>query len=118
MKTLRQQHQDLDNQINDRYTELVAKVEKVTFINYDINDEPEYDDFSDCECISYVNRSGDNVDARVLEISKEGGIYVAKDEDYSLRIWIGLNDLASLYDKITIVELLEIAGKDAEKLKL
>jgi len=109
MKTLRQQHEDLDGQINADYRELIDKLENVTLVVYDINDESEYDDFSDCETISYVNRSGDNIDAKVLEISKENGIYVAKDEDDSKRFWIGLNDLASLYDKITIVELLQIS---------
>ena len=32
-----------------------------------------------------------------------------KCEDNNERFWIGLNDLSSLYDKITIVELLEQA---------
>jgi len=116
MKTLRQQHQELDKQINDRYTELVNKLETITLYQRDEElTEEDYDDFSDCEFVTFINRNGDNVDAKVLEISKKDGIYVVKDEDDSVRFWIGLNDLVSLYDKITIVELLEIAGIETYK---
>jgi len=104
MRTLRQQYQDLNTSVNEMYSELVNKIKGVSY--FDETDE-DYEDLSDCENVSMINRNGDNIDVRVLEISKNSGIYVAKDEDESQRFWIGLNDLSSLYDKITIVELLE-----------
>lgn len=107
MKTLREEYQDLDRKINNTYTRLVNEVGGVNF--YDVNENEEGEDLSDCEIVTYVNRSGENIDARVLQITENNGIYVAKDEDDSKRFWIGLNDLSSLYDKITIVELLEQA---------
>lgn len=105
MKTLREEYQDLDHKINNTYTRLVSEVGGVSF--YDVNENEEEDDLLDCEIVTYVNRSGENIDAKVLQITKNNGIYIAKDEDDSKRFWIGLNDLSSLYDKITIVELLE-----------
>ena len=107
MKTLREQYQDLDRKINNTYTRLVNEVGGVNL--YDVNKNEEEEDLSDCEIVTYVNRSGENIDAKVLQITDNSGIYVAKDEDDSKRFWIGLNDLSSLYDKITIVELLEQA---------
>jgi len=105
MITLREQYQDLDSKINNTYTRLVNEVKEVTF--YDV--ENEEDELIDCEYVSYINSSGDTIDAQVLEISKNSGIYIAKCEDNNERFWINLNDLSSLYDKITIVELLEQA---------
>jgi hypothetical protein len=105
MKTLRQQYEELDNEINKQYRDLVDKVVSVQY--YDAMENEEDDDLLDCDCITYITRSGDDVYAKVLGINKTGGIYVAKDEDDSERLWISLNDLSSLYDKITIVELLE-----------
>ena len=105
MKALREQYQDLDSKINNTYTRLVNEVKEVTF--YDV--ENEEDELIDCKYVSYISCNGDTIDAQVLEISKNSGIYIAKCEDNNERFWIGLNDLSSLYDKITIVELLEQA---------
>lgn len=110
MQTLRQQHEELNNKVNNSYRELVDKVETVSFFDEEKEDEIsnlEYDDFSDCEYISFLNKHGDDIGAKVLKIDKKEGIYIAKDEYTDVRFWISLNDLSSLYDKITIVELLE-----------
>lgn len=100
MKTLRQQHEELDSKINISYRELIDSIGNIKYYEED-------DDIIDCDCITYVTRNGEDVYAKVLEINKKEGIYVAKDEDDNERLWISLNDLSSLYDKITIVELLE-----------
>jgi hypothetical protein len=105
MITLRQQHEELDSEINKQYRDLVDKVVSVQY--YDAMENEEDDDLLDCDCITYTTRNGDDVYAKVLGINKTDGIYVAKDEYDSERLWISLNDLSSLYDKITIVELLE-----------
>ena len=108
MKTLRQQYQDLDNQIIKEYKDLISKLETVTFFD---EDEDNYDELTSCENITFIGRSGDNIDAYVLKIETEG-IYIAEYEDESQRYWIRLNDLISLYSKITLVDLLETAQKD------
>lgn len=107
MKTLREQHQDLDIEVNEQYNILIDKVGGVNF--YDVNENEEDDELIDCEIVTYIGRSGENIDAYILKIEKNRGIYIAKYEDSEIRFWIGLNDLSSLYDKITIVELLEQA---------
>jgi hypothetical protein len=104
MKTLRQQHEELNNKVNEQYDILIDKVGGINF--YDVCENEEDEDLSDYENVSIINRNGNSMDVRVLEISKNSGVYVAKDEDESQRFWIGLNELGSLYDKITIVELL------------
>lgn len=111
MKTLRQQHQDLDSQVNISYRELVNKLVTVSFLS--TADEEDYDDeLVDCENITFIAGNGENVDGYVLAIDKEEGIYIANYDDEAQRYWISLNDLASLYSKITIVELLENAEKE------
>lgn len=105
MKSLREQHQDLDRVTNDRYRELINSVERVLY--YDPEQNEEDDDLYDLEVVTHISRNGENLDVKVLEISKDSGIYVVSDDDDSKRYWISLNDLHSLYDKITIVELLE-----------
>lgn len=105
MSTLRIEHTQLELKVIEKYDELIDKIGGVTL--YDVEEEECDEDYTDCECITYVNRSGDNVDAKVLQIVKDKGIYIAKDEDDSAKFWIKLSDVSSLYDKISIVEILE-----------
>lgn len=105
MKTLREQLENLDRATNDKYRELVDEIKGATF--YEEETEEFDEDLTDCPVVTIISRSGENVDVKVLEISKNSGIYVAEDDNDFNKFWIGLNDLSSLYDKITIVELLE-----------
>ena len=105
MKTLRQQHQDLDNQINTEYRALINKIG--TFNFFIESEDEDFDELTECENITFIGRNGDNVDGYVLSIDSKEGIYIALYEDESVRFWISLNDLASLYSKITVVELLQ-----------
>jgi len=105
MKSLREQYQDLDRAVNDRYRELINSIGRVLY--YDPEQNEEDDDLYDLEVVTHISRNGENLDVKVLEISKDSGIYVVSDDDDSKRYWIGLNDLADLGDKIQITTLLE-----------
>lgn len=105
MKTLRQQYQDLEYTINIEYRTLIDKLEKFDF--FVESEDEDFDELTQCENITFIGRDGDNVDGYVLSIDSKEGIYIALYEDESVRFWISLNDLACLYSKITIVELLQ-----------
>lgn len=105
MKTLREQLQDLDRATSNKYRELIDEIRGVTLYQEETDEFDE--DLTDCTIVTTITRRGENLDVKVLEISKNSGVFVANDQDDSQRFWIGLNDLSSLQDKITIVELLE-----------
>lgn len=102
MKTLRQQHEDLTKLVYTTYNDLITKLGETSF--YKNIDE---DELYDCEIVTYITNNGNNIDAHVLKISEEG-IFIAEYEDDSERYFIDIQDVASLSDKITIVELLQI----------
>lgn len=117
MKTLRQQYQDLEFQVNVEYRTLIDKIGTIDF--FIESEDEDFDELTECENITFVGRDGDNIDGYVLSIDSKEGIYIALYEDESVRFLISLNDLASLYSKITVVELLEAAqkqNKDNDKL--
>lgn len=105
MKTLREQYQDLDRAVNDKYRELINELKEVIFCPAET---VEFEDgLIDCQIVTYINRQGESIDVRVMKISSVGGIFVAEDYNTTTRYWISLNDLADLGDKIQIVTLLE-----------
>ena len=101
MESLRQQYHKLDKDINKSYETLIYKLKSASFYH------SENEDITECPVITFVSRNGENLDGHILKIEKENGIYIARYDNEELKYFIELNDISSLYDKITIVELLE-----------
>jgi hypothetical protein len=101
MKTLRQQHEDLESQTYAKCSELLSNLEQGLILATD--DE----NWNDCEIVNvYDEVNGGTFSVYVVGITK-GGMIEGRDLTDGRREDYKLSDLASLLDKINIVEIIE-----------
>jgi hypothetical protein len=106
MQTLRQQHENLENQTAQRFSELLKNREQSLIL---ATDDENYDD---CEVVDiYDEVNGGTYTVYVVGITK-GGMIEGKDLEDGRRGEYRLSDLASLLDRINIVEILEYNQND------
>jgi hypothetical protein len=126
MKTLRKQHQELENNIRKRFEELI-KGKEYDIVNNII--EREYQgteqeqlkawvkDENYIECfdfsleemlpqIYFNNRRGEEIRCYLLSVSDKNGLYIFTDEDTN-PFFISFSDLNELYSKIDVIEAIE-----------
>ena len=102
MKSLREQHEDLESKVHGRFSELVnALKEDLNFLK---NEE---DELMDCEIVEvYSEMSGSTYSNYIIGFSKGGMIKIIDLEGDAVEN-VRFSDLSSTLDKITAVELLE-----------
>jgi len=102
--TLRLQYSQLDRDIAERFTELRNRYKFITFIDPD--DEEAIAEVS--SSIEYRGSSGATQDVIPITVSPDGITVVMEDEREVYKI-LGLDDLADLRDKLTLIEWMENA---------
>ena len=65
----------------------------------------------DCFGINPTNENGYDYYAKLVGVSKEGGIYIVEENDVKTARWIKFTDVYSMHDKISIVNAMEIEFK-------
>ena len=106
IKTLREKYSELKAEATNEYNRFITEKKHIVF--FEENEDEDEDEIIDELCeISLIDNSGEYFYARVLEVSKENGIYVVNENERDIRFWIGFSDIFDLHDKISIVELLE-----------
>ena len=101
MQTLRKQHDNLENQTAQRFSELLKNREQSLIL---ATDDENYDD---CELVDvYDERNGGTYSVYVVGITNSGMIE-CRDLEGGARSYCRLSDLSSLLDRINIVEILE-----------
>jgi hypothetical protein len=106
MQTLRQQHESLESQTAQRFSELLKEREQGLVI---VSEDENYDD---CEMVDvYDEVNGSTYSIYVVGITKGGMIEGIDVNDEVRRDEYRLSDLASLLDRINIVEILEYQDK-------
>lgn len=102
MKTLRQQYDNLEGKVYERFLELLKEREQ------DVILKTEDEDFSNCEIVDiYDEVNGGIYSVYVVGITKGGLIEGVDINDESSKGEYRLSDLASLPDRINVVEILE-----------
>ena len=101
MQTLREQHDNLENQTAQRFSELLKNREQSLIL---ATDDENYDD---CELVDvYDEVNGGTYSVYVVGITS-GGMIKGRDLEDGARSDYRLSDLSSLLDKINIIEILE-----------
>ena len=101
MQTLREQHDNLESQTAQRFSELLKNREQSLIL---ATDDENYDD---CELVDvYDEVNGGTYSVYVVGITS-GGMIKGRDLEDGSRSDYRLSDLSSLLDKINIVEILE-----------
>ena len=101
MTTLRQQHDNLESQVANRFSELLKQREQGLIL---ATDDENYDD---CELVDiYDEINGGIYSVYVVGITK-GGMIKGRDLEGGARSDYRLSDLSNLLDRINIVEILE-----------
>lgn len=102
MQTLRQQHDNLESQTAQRFSELLKEREQGLIL------ATEDENYDDCEMVDvYDEINGGTYSVYVVGITKGGMIESIDVNDEVRRDEYRLSDLASLLDRINIVEILE-----------
>lgn len=101
MQILREQHNNLESQTAQRFSELLKNREQSLIL---ATDDENYDD---CEIIDvYDDINGGNYSVYVVGITK-GGMIEGRDLTDGRKDNYKLSDLVGLLDRINIVEILE-----------
>lgn len=101
MQTLREQHDNLESQTAQRFSELLKNREQSLIL---ATDDENYDD---CELVDvYDEVNGGTYSVYVVGITS-GGIIEGRDLEGGARSDYRLSDLFSLLDRINIIEILE-----------
>lgn len=101
MQTLREQHDNLESQTAQRFSELLKNREQSLIL---ATDDENYDD---CELVDvYDEVNGGSYSVYVVGITS-GGMIKGRDLEDGARGDYRLSDLSSLLDRINIVEILE-----------
>jgi len=101
MQTLRNQHDNLESQTAQRFSELLKNREQSLIL---ATDDENYDD---CELVDvYDEVNGGTYSVYVVGITS-GGMIEGRDLTDGRRDYYKLSNLAGLLDKINIVEILE-----------
>ena len=102
MKTLRQQHDNLESQVATRFSELLKQREQSLILVTD------GEDYEGCDMVDiYDEVNGGTYSVYVVGITKGGMIEGVDVNDESREDAYRLSDLSSLLDRINIVEILE-----------
>ena len=101
MQTLREQHDNLESQTAQRFSELLKNREQSLIL---ATDDENYDD---CELVDvYDEVHGGTYSVYVVGITN-GGMIEGRDLEGGARGDYRLSDLSSLLDRINIIEILE-----------
>jgi len=101
MQTLRKQHDNLESQTAQRFSELLKNREQSLIL---ATDDENYDD---CELVDvYYEVNGATYSVYVVGITS-GGKIEGRDLEGGAKSDYRLSDLSSLLDRINIVEILE-----------
>jgi hypothetical protein len=101
MQTLRQQHNNLEYETSLRFSSLLKEREQGLIL------AKEDENYDDCEIVNvYDEVNGDTYSVYVVGITI-GGMIEGRDLEGGARSDYRLSDLASLLDRINIVEILD-----------
>ena len=102
METLRKQYENLESQTTNLFSNLLAQREQGLIL------ATEDENYDDCDIVDVYNEiNGGIYSVYVVGITK-GGMIEGRDLTDGRRDEYRLSDLASLLDKINIVEILEV----------
>ena len=104
MNTLRQQHDNLESATVNRFNELLGKLDtNIVFAD----DEDDNDEFSNCDIVDIYFEGSETVRGIYVTGINKDGLVIGRETEDGTRGEHNFWDLASLLDKINLVEILE-----------
>jgi len=103
MGNFREQLNLLESAVASRFSELRNAKPNIEFLTEEDVENGDFVDYFDAR----NDITGETYEVSIISVTTPGGILVVEVADLSKRKHIGLHDLASLEDKISLVELME-----------
>lgn len=108
MSTLRQQHDNLESATAQRFSELLEKLDiDIVFAD----DDDDNDEFSDCDIVDIYFDGSETVRGVYVTGINKDGLVIGRETEDGTRGEHNFWNLASLLDKINLVEILEASIK-------
>ena len=103
MKTFRQQYEELESRLSTAYSALKENKKEFKFLS---DEDIENGDFD--ECFEVRNDiTGNTYDVHIIKVDVNG-IKIVESEDNSKIYYIGFKDLATITDRINLIEMMQI----------
>ena len=103
MGNFREQLDLLESAVAIRFSELCNANPNIEFLTQEDVDNCDFTDYFDVR----NSTTGETYEVSIVSVTTPGGILVIDPKDFSKTKLIGLSDLASTYDRISLVESME-----------
>ena len=105
MKTFRENYNDLETELDTTYLNLKDTKKEFKFLSDEDLEEGDFSELFDAR----NDITGNTFEVHIIQVD-EFGIKIVESNDYNSIRYIGFNDLASVLDRINLIEMMQLYG--------
>jgi hypothetical protein len=103
MKTIRKRYEELETELSNTYFTLKENKEGYVFLTEEDIENGDFDDYFEVR----NDITGNTYDVHIIKVDVNG-IKIVESEDNSKIYYIGFEDLATIIDRINLIELMQL----------